>query len=134
MSKIRIIPGKRSRTCATSAYGNQSGQTVFNGNIVCIDSGNLITNKKVNANSDVIITTTQVERVKNAILYAPSGRTQFGNFGSIQNVQAFLHNSKTTPGIYDPYVYLDQGTPVYNYYTNYSTQPNRIPGGPRNRF
>ena len=134
MPNIRIIPGKRARTCATSPYGNQSGQTVFNGNIVCIDNGNLITNKQVNSNSDVITTTTQVERARNAILYAPSGRTQFGNFGSIQEVQAFLQNNQTTPGIYAPYVYLDPRTPAYNYYTNYSTQPNRIPGGIRNRY
>lgn len=134
MPNVRIIPGKRARTCATSQYASQSAQTVFDGNIVCIDNGNLITNKKVNSNTDVITTTTQVERAKNAILYAPSGRTQFGNFGSIEQVQAFLQNNQTTPGIYTPYVYLDPRTPAYNYYTNYSTQPNRIPGGARNRF
>jgi hypothetical protein len=134
MPNIRIIPGKRARTCATSQYGSQSGQTVFNGNIICIDSGNLITNKQVNGNSDVIITTTQVERARNAILYAPSGRIHYGNFGTIEEVQEFLQRNQTTPGIYAPYVYLDPRTPAYNYYTNYSTQPNRIPGGPRNRF
>ena len=134
MSQIRIIPGKRSRTCATSQYGNQGGQTVFDGNIVCLDNGNLITNKKVNSNSDVIVTTTQVERAKNAILYSPSGRIKFGNFETIEEVQAFLQSSQTTPGIYAPYSSLDPRTPAYNYYVNYSTQPNRIPGGARNRF
>ena len=134
MSNIRIIPGKRARTCATSQYGSQSAQTVFNGNIVCIDSSNLITNKKVNANSDVIVTTTQVERAKNAILYAPSGKINFGGFGTIEQLQAFLQNSNATPGIYAPYSNLDPKSPAYNYYVNYSTQPTRIPGGPRNRF
>jgi hypothetical protein len=134
MSRVRIIPGKRARTCATSQYGSQSAQTVFNGNIVCIDNGNLITNKQVNSNSDVIVTTSQVERAKNAILYAPSGRTQFGNFGTLAEVQTFLQNNTTTPGIYAPYVYLDPKSPAYNYYVNYSTQPNRIPGGAKNRF
>uniref|UniRef100_A0A6C0LGC5 Uncharacterized protein n=1 Tax=viral metagenome TaxID=1070528 RepID=A0A6C0LGC5_9ZZZZ len=133
MSQIRIIPGKRSRTCATSEYASQSAQTVFNGNIICIDSGNLITNKQVNSNSDVIVNRTQVERATNSILYSDSGRTQFGNFGSLAEVQAFLKNNQTTPGIYSPYAYLDPKSPVYNYYVNYSTQPNRIPGI-RNRF
>lgn len=134
MPNIKFIPGKRARTCATSQYGSQSAQTVFNGNIVCIDSSNLITNKKVNANSDVIVTTTQVERAKNAILYAPSGRTNFGNFGTIEEVQAFLKSSNAIPGTYAPYANLDPKSPAYNYYVNYSTQPNRIPGGPRNSF
>lgn len=133
MSQVRIIPGKRARTCATSQYASQNAQTIFNGNIICTDSGNLITNKQINSNSDVIVTTTQVERATNAILYADSGRTQFGNFGSIAKVQAFLNNNKTSGGIYSPYVYLDRGSPAYNYYTNYSTQPNRIPGI-RNKF
>uniref|UniRef100_A0A6C0BAS3 Uncharacterized protein n=1 Tax=viral metagenome TaxID=1070528 RepID=A0A6C0BAS3_9ZZZZ len=133
MSQIRIIPGKRSRTCATSQYANQMGQTIFNGNIICTDSGNLITNKEVNANSDVIVNRTQVERATNSILYSTSGRTQFGNFGTLAEVQTFLKNNQTTPGIYTPYVYLDPKSPAYNYYVNYSTQPNRIPGI-RNRF
>ena len=134
MPNIRIIPGIRARTCATSQYGSQSAQTVFNGNIVCIDNGNLITNKQVNANSDVIVTTTQVERAKNAILYAPSGRVHFGDFQTTEQLQAFLQRSNATPGIYAPYANLDPKSPAYNYYVNYSTQPNRIPGGARNRF
>lgn len=133
MSRIRIIPGKRSRTCATSEYSNQTGQTIFNGNIVCIDNGNLITNKEVNSNSDVIVNKTQVERATNSILYSTSGRIQYGNFGSLAEVQTFLKNNQPTPGIYAPYSNLDPATPAYNYYVNYSTQPNRIPGI-RNRF
>jgi len=131
MPPITIIPGNHSRTCATSPYATQLGQTVYNGNIVCTNSE--ITNKQFNSNSDVIVTKTQVERARNAILYANSGRIQFGNFGSLAEVQSFLQNNTTIPGIYKPYVYLDQNSPAYQYYNNYSTQPNRIPGI-RNRF
>ena len=143
MPAITFIPGNHSRTCATAPYAsksgksiyspyiNQFGQTVYNGNINCTNSE--ITNKQFNSNSDVIVTKTQVERARNAILYAKSGRIQFGNFGSLAEVQAFLQNNTTIPGIYKPYVYLDQNGPFYQYYNNYSTQPNRIPGI-RNRF
>jgi len=140
MSRIQFIPGSRSRTCATSPYANVSqsnvgigAQTVYDNNIVCIDSGNLIVNKQINSNSDIVINRTQVEHARNSILYATSGRTQFGNFGTLAELQAFLQNNTTTPGIYAPFAYLNPNSPQYQYYHNYSTQPNLIPGI-RNRF
>ena len=129
---IQIIPGHRSQTCATSTFANTNSQTIFNGNIICTNP-TIITNKQIQSNGDVQSNNTTVRRATNAILYSTSGRTQFGNFGSLAQVQTFLQNNKTTHDIYAPYVYLDQNSPAYNYYNNYSTQPNRIPGI-RNKF
>ena len=133
MSRIRFIAGKRARTCATSPYASQLGQTIYDGNIVCNDSGNLIVNKQINGNSDVIQTRSQVERARNSILYATSGRIQFGNFVSLEQLREFLNANATNPDIYSPYSILNPNSPEYQYYNVYSTQPNRIPGI-RNRF
>jgi hypothetical protein len=86
-----------------------------------------------NGNIDVIQTRSQVERARNSILYATSGRIQFGNFVSLEQLRAFLNANATNPDIYSPYSILNPNSPEYQYYNVYSTQPNRIPGI-RNRF
>lgn len=129
---IQIIPGHRSQTCATATFANTNSQTVFDGNIVCTNP-TVITNKQIQSNGDVQSNKTKVQRAVNSILYATSGKTMYGKFSSPEQLQKFLQENQTNPEIYSPYVGLNPNSPQYQYYNNYSTQPNRIPGI-RNRF